>query len=138
MTERRSQPAAGPRGRRTDPHPYQLTYDVIKRHIVDRRLPDGLVLLETQIADAMKVSRAPVRRALELLHDEGLVSRFEGRGYLVGAEAKTPLRTDLREAGFAARGADDHRLSIRPAPRSSNRGNRVVDGKPSISPPSPP
>lgn len=102
MTERRFQAAAGPRARTTDPHPYQLTYDVIKRHIVDRRLPDGLVLLETQIADVMNVSRAPVRRALELLYREGLVSRFEGRGYLVGAQARTPLRLDLREAGFAA------------------------------------
>ncbi len=103
MTDRRLQSSAGSEGRRHDPHPYQLTYDVIKRHILDQRLPEGLVLLETQIAEMMNVSRAPVRRALEILYREGLVSRFDGRGYLVGPdETRAPLRVDLREAGFAA------------------------------------
>jgi DNA-binding GntR family transcriptional regulator len=103
MASRRSQVPAGARSRRDDPRPYQLTYDVLKRHIAERRLPDGLVLLETQIAEILKVSRAPVRRALEILHGEGLVSRFDGRGYLVGPKnQQEPLRMDLRGAGFAA------------------------------------
>src|ERR1700676_1649357 len=87
-----------------DQRPYQLAYDVLKRPIVGKQLPPGLVLLESRIAELMDISRAPVRRALELLHRDGFVRRFEGRGYLVGADdpTQTPLRIDLREAGFTA------------------------------------
>src|SRR5258708_16428730 len=97
--------AAAPEGRHADDQrPYQLAYDVLRRHIVGKQLPPGLVLLESRIAELMDISRAPVRRALELLHRDGLVRRFEGRGYLVGGNDPTqaPLRIDLREAGFTA------------------------------------
>ena len=87
-----------------DQRPYQLAYDVLKRHIVGKQLPPGLVLLESRIAELLDISRAPVRRALELLQGDGLVCRFKGRGYLVGGNeaTQTPLRIDLRETGFAA------------------------------------
>jgi DNA-binding GntR family transcriptional regulator len=83
---------------------YQLAYDVLRRHIVGKQLPLGLVLLESRIAELLDISRAPVRRALELLLRDGLVRRFEGRGYLVGGSEPTqaPLRIDLSEAGFIA------------------------------------
>ena len=79
--------AAGLESRHADDQrPYQLAYDILRQHIVGKQLPPGLVLLESRIAELMDISRAPVRRALELLHRDGFVRRFEGRGYLVGSD----------------------------------------------------
>jgi DNA-binding GntR family transcriptional regulator len=39
----------------------------------------------------------PVQAALRLLADEGLVHRFDGRGYLVGTSGAVPLRRDIGE-----------------------------------------
>ena len=64
-------------------------------------LPPGLVLLEGAIAEAFQVSRAPVKAALRLLFRDGLVQRFEGRGYMIPGRAE-PLRMTLRSAGLRA------------------------------------
>lgn len=85
--------------------PYRLAYDVIKRQILGNSLPVGLVLLESRVAEMLAMSRAPVRRALDLLHKDGLIHRFDGRGYLISPESGAtgkiaPLRINLREAGF--------------------------------------
>jgi len=63
-------------------------------------MPAGLVLLEGSVARLFGTSRAPVRRALELLHHDHLIQRFEGRGYLVSANGDqvTPLRQTLSAA----------------------------------------
>ena len=77
---------------------YQLVRDELARNLVAGKLWPGIVLLEGPIATLLGVSRGPVKRALELLADEGLIRRFSGRGYLVGPpgdEAK-PARVNLR------------------------------------------
>ncbi|MEQ5815200.1 GntR family transcriptional regulator [Marinobacter sp. NFXS11] len=43
--------------------------------------PEGQVILEGHIAEIFNTSRAPVRRALAELHEEGKLFKFEGRGY---------------------------------------------------------
>lgn len=85
-----------------DRHPYEIAYEVLKQHLDQRKLPRGLVLLEGPVADLLAMSRAPVRRALELLCQDGMIRRFAGRGYLVGkqGDSSPPLRLPLREAGF--------------------------------------
>jgi DNA-binding GntR family transcriptional regulator len=87
-----------------DQRPYRLAYQIIKQQIINNRLPKGLVLLESRVAQLLAMGRAPIRRALELLHREGLIHRFDGRGYLVGppSDGMTPLRLDLVDAGFRA------------------------------------
>jgi DNA-binding GntR family transcriptional regulator len=90
---------------RTVPAPlplYEIVYRVLHAHIAERKLPEGLVLLEGPIAEVFEVSRAPVNRALRRLHEEGVIQRFEGRGYLVPGRAgeTQPLRVDVREAGL--------------------------------------
>jgi DNA-binding GntR family transcriptional regulator len=87
---------AKPHGKR-----YELVERVLRANIVGGRLPEGLVLLEAPIAEILQTSRAPVQKALRILEGEALVKRFDGRGYLVGATEKPPLRTDLRELGLA-------------------------------------
>ncbi len=83
---------------------YALIQDSLREAIESGRVPPNQVLLEGPIARLFGTSRGPVRKALELLHQQGLISRFEGRGFLAtpdpGAveparEALTPERLGL-------------------------------------------
>lgn len=78
---------------------YVLITQVLRNNILSGALPDGLVLLEGPIAALMQTSRIPVQVALRLLSAEGLVHRFDGRGYLVRSAGKdvAPLRRDINE-----------------------------------------
>jgi DNA-binding GntR family transcriptional regulator len=81
---------------------YELAEDVLRTNIREGILPPGLVLLEGPIAEILQISRAPVQRALQTLEAEGLVHRFKGRGYLVGAGnlELAPNRTDIKKIGL--------------------------------------
>jgi len=76
---------------------YELITRVLRGNIQSGRLPAGLVLLEGPIGALMQTSRAPVHAALRKLQGEGLIHRFEGRGFLVGAAGVTPVRRDIRD-----------------------------------------
>lgn len=78
---------------------YDLIARVLRRNILEGRLPTGLVLLEGPIGAMMQTSRAPVQAALRQLLVEGLIHRFEGRGFLVGPESANaaPLRRDIAQ-----------------------------------------
>lgn len=72
-------------------------HQVLEQHLLEHRLPPGLVLIESTLAEAFRVSRAPVQMALKRLHEAGLIQRFEGRGYVVPApdgQQVAPLRTN--------------------------------------------
>lgn len=94
---------------------YELITRVLRTNIQRGTLPEGLVLLEGPIAAVMQTSRVPVQSALRLLMSEGLVHRFEGRGYLVGQEGKgiAPLRRDIREFTLDVPNAVDDALQTR-------------------------
>ena len=70
---------------------HEKVHQVLEQHLLEHRLTPGLVLLESTIADAFRVSRAPVQMALRRLHEEGHIQRFEGRGYVVPPGAGAPL-----------------------------------------------
>lgn len=78
---------------------YELIARVLRENILAGSLIEGFVLLEGPIANVMQTSRVPVQTALRQLLDEGLIHRFDGRGYLVGngAPGVTPIRRDIRE-----------------------------------------
>ncbi len=86
----------------TPPYLYEIVRHVLRHHILAGKLPRGLVLLEQPIADAFNVSRAPVKKALKMLNEEGLIERFDGRGFIIPApEGNThPLRLDIIKAGL--------------------------------------
>ncbi len=77
---------------------FQVAADTIRSNIETKRLPPRTVLLEGALAEVLQMSRAPVKRALALLQELGLVSRFDGRGYVVGRSIgdAAPDRTDIR------------------------------------------
>ena len=94
---------------------YELITRVLRSNIQRGTLPEGLVLLEGPIATVMQTSRVPVQAALRHLLGEGLVHRFDGRGYLVGPAGKAiaPLRSDLREFTLDIPGEVDDALQTR-------------------------
>jgi DNA-binding GntR family transcriptional regulator len=79
-------------------------YDALLRSMASGHLEPGLVLLEGNIADIFGMSRSPVRQTLGRLYDEGAISRFEGRGFLVGREPRAIVRRSLTAADFRAAG----------------------------------
>ena len=56
----------------------------------------GLLPSEAQLAETFAASRVTVRRALEALHDEGLIDSRQGLGWFVSAD---PLRQSLGRLG---------------------------------------
>jgi DNA-binding GntR family transcriptional regulator len=82
---------------------YGVIHSVLRDHLERGALMDGLVLGEASVARAFQTSRMPASTALKLLHKEGLISDFEGRGYLVRGRRRglpEPRRLDLRQAGL--------------------------------------
>ena len=63
--------------------------DILARRIRAGALPAGTRLLESRVAAEFGISRAPARQALLSLAEEGLLSRAEGRGYVVTSLAGT-------------------------------------------------
>jgi len=77
-------------------------YEVLKESIAIGYLEPGLVLLEGNISELFGISRSPVRQALQLLHENNLIFRFQGRGYQVGNFAVEPIRRNLTASDFYA------------------------------------
>ena len=75
---------------------YQVIASQLGRAIESGRLPQGAVLTEDPIAKLFGSSRTPVRTALGYLNKQGIVRRFDGRGFLVAVEdGVTPIRLNL-------------------------------------------
>ncbi len=94
---------------------YALVERVLRANIAQNHLPEGMVLLEAPLAALLQTSRAPVQRALARLEQDGLVHRFEGRGYLVGGATSVapPIRRDLRQLGLRVSDEVDEALQAR-------------------------
>jgi DNA-binding GntR family transcriptional regulator len=83
------------------PRAYESIADALRESIRSRRLEAGTVLLEGGIAEMFGSSRTPVRQALDLLLEEGKVSRFPGRGVIVGDGTAAPARRKLEREDLA-------------------------------------
>ncbi len=77
-------------------HLYQSVYGLLLEKIKNDDFPDGMRLKEGQLTNILGVSRAPVRRALDLLNKKGFVRAANGQGYLVG-EAGRPFQMELKQ-----------------------------------------
>lgn len=94
---------------------YALISDVLRNNILSGHLPLGFVLLEGPIADVMQSSRMPVQMALKILEGEKLISRFDGRGFVVGREAglQAPIRGEISDLDLQISGEVDVALQSR-------------------------
>ena len=60
-------------------------YQTLRQEILALALPPGAVLVEAALAHRFAVSKAPIREALVLLQQDGLVESLPRKGYLVTA-----------------------------------------------------
>jgi DNA-binding GntR family transcriptional regulator len=74
---------------------YEIIRDTLLRNIEEGRLPAGTRLQAAALADRLAVSRSPIKRALDLLAEEGQVLRLDGQGYAVPPLAEAPVRRNL-------------------------------------------
>jgi GntR family transcriptional regulator, rspAB operon transcriptional repressor len=56
-------------------------YDYLKQEILNDKIPEDAILVETRLAEQMGVSRTPVREALHFLEKEGLLELLPRAGY---------------------------------------------------------
>src|SRR6476620_4109250 len=91
------------------PSASERTYAHLKRRILDGTHPGGEIVTEGEIAEAVGVSRTPVREALLRLEVEGLIKLYPKKGALVLAvsaqEIADVVETRLLVEEFAARKA---------------------------------
>lgn len=76
---------------------YQIVRETLGANVDNGNLPTGTRLLVSAVADRLGVSRPPVKRALELLAEDGVVVPLSSQGYVVGRAAgqKSLPRTNL-------------------------------------------
>jgi DNA-binding GntR family transcriptional regulator len=77
------------------PPRYERVRGIVEASIRKGMIEQGTVLLEGPLADLFGSSRAPVRQALQRLHRQGILSRFDGRGFLVGPSSAPVRRVEL-------------------------------------------
>ncbi|WP_245292799.1 GntR family transcriptional regulator [Pararhizobium arenae] len=70
----------------------------LKTAIMDGAITPGTLLTEVPLARLVGSSRVPVRSALQLLLDEGLIHRAGARGYVVGAAGVDIIRVPLEQS----------------------------------------
>ena len=68
----------------------QHAYEEIRRQIVDLRLAPGSRLVERDLAAELDVSRIPLREALQLLQQDGLVVLVPRQGAIVSPFSRAP------------------------------------------------
>jgi DNA-binding GntR family transcriptional regulator len=90
-------PALTPLQAKRAPKFREAAYRQIKEAILDGRFVPSQPILEEELAEALQVSRTPVREALAILQHEGLLAPRNGRGLYV-----RPLTRDEFVAMFSA------------------------------------
>lgn len=91
---------------------YALIGDVLRKALAEGSIPPGLVLLEGPLAQLLHSTRTPVRQALRELEEQGLVSRFDGRGFLAGPPGVAPQRMPLDAAMLGLASAEPVRKTL--------------------------
>lgn len=67
---------------------YQIVREVLADNVAKGNLPPGTKLLISSVAERLGVSRPPVRRALELLEQDGVVTALSSQGFVVGSDVE--------------------------------------------------
>ncbi|MFD9499543.1 GntR family transcriptional regulator [Streptomyces sp. NPDC060035] len=102
-------PVQPPQTSAKQPPAAERVYTHIKEAVLDRRYEGGTLLTEGDLAEAVGVSRTPVREALLRLEVEGLIKLYPKKGALVLAvsaqEIADVVETRLLVEEFAARKA---------------------------------
>ena len=84
-----------------------IVYEKLKKAIILQKIPPNSKLVESELADILKVSRTPVHTALKLLEKDGLLAIVPNKGAFV-----TKKTYDEVEEAFAVR-TELERMSVR-------------------------
>ena len=78
----------------------EKAYNSIKKKIFSFALKPGEIFFETEISRKLGASRTPVREALNILEQEGLIKKLPNRGYSVVNITASEIEElyELREA----------------------------------------
>jgi len=82
-------------------------YAFVKERILDGAYPGGELLSEGEVAEALEVSRTPVREAFLLLEAEGLMRLYPKRGALVVPVSPDEIRDVMETRMLIERHAAD-------------------------------
>jgi DNA-binding GntR family transcriptional regulator len=106
-------------------------YDYAKQRILDNTWPGGELVSEGDVADALGISRTPVREAFLQLESEGLLRLYPKRGALVvpvsAQEIEAVLESRLMVEDFALRKVLARGIDVtKDLERSLERQEKVV------------
>lgn len=115
---------------------YAVIYDTLKREIMDGDISIGSLLpAEPELEKRFSVSRTTVRRAVELLSQEGLVQAKQGRGTQVldyktrqNLNLVTSISETLRKKGYEVRPKTMH-IDIVPASQYIAEDLGITEGE---------
>lgn len=78
------------------PLPSKLAQQILT-YIADSRVEQGTHLGEVRLAESLKVSRTPVRAALEFLAEMGVVEKRPNRGFFVKSDSRSLVAKPIAE-----------------------------------------
>lgn len=87
---------------------FEVAAEFIRQNIALGHLSPGQVLQESALSERLNMSRATLKRALEIVEADGLIERFSGRGFVVSGKTTDPKRNDLRQIELDFSSIDDH------------------------------
>jgi DNA-binding GntR family transcriptional regulator len=100
-------------------------YRVLRQDILTLLLPPGTILVENVLASRFEVSKTPIREALALLQQDGLVESLPRKGYLVTTVSVVDQR-ELVELRAALDGSAAELAARRVTPRELDELERLV------------
>lgn len=104
---------------------HEIVAKELRRRIVSGEYPPGTVLLQRRLADALGVSREPVRHALAVLETEGLIVSKPRRPAIV-----TPISIPLIHDVYEVRAELDALVARTAAARPDARGELAASLEP--------
>lgn len=84
------------KAKKSSPSVREKTYDALKSRILSGGLAQGERLTEEHLAEALGVSRTPVREALHKLEQDGLIEPLGSRGFCIPKDSREEIE-DLFE-----------------------------------------
>lgn len=70
---------------------YQSVHACLEETILDQDMPEGAIIKEGPLAAVFGVSREPVRRALQMLAESGVIKPAKGQGFIVGEKTASMI-----------------------------------------------
>ncbi|WP_436522813.1 GntR family transcriptional regulator [Actinoplanes sp. HUAS TT8] len=101
----------------------ELAVDRLRRDILSGRTDPGERLVEEQLTKRLGISRAPLREAMRLLAEQGLVEHIPRRG----ARVATLSDDDVRELYELRDVLERHAVTSAPEPRDLTRLRAALD-----------